>query len=149
MAQKVIWILLADAGHARIIERLAPLGNTLVEIESLTHSHESNQENGPDRPGRNYESANIARHAYQPRTDWREQQKEAFAIELAERLHKANNGKKFDELYILAPSKMLGLLRHHIDLLDPQMTSKISRELPKDAVKLTLNELRDGILAHL
>jgi protein required for attachment to host cells len=144
MRKKIIWILLADAGYARIVERAGPLGE-LVEIQNLTHSHESTHEHGPDQPGRGFESSGKGRHAYEPPTDWHEQQKDNFAKELVTLLHHAHEAQKFDELYILAPPKILGFIRHHMSHTNNQMASKISKEMPKDAVSFTLAELKECI----
>jgi protein required for attachment to host cells len=141
MPKKVIWILLADAGKARIFERAAPKGD-LIEIQGLSHSHELTREHGPDKPGRGFESSGGRRHAYEPKTDWHEHQKEHFAKELAALLHKSHEDKKFDELYLLAPSKMLGFIRHHVAQLDHQVVSKISKEFPKDAINFTSRDLQ-------
>jgi len=114
MKQTVLWVLLADGGNARILERIGPLG-ALDEIHNLTHSHESTIEHGSDRPGRAFESSGTTRHAYEPRTDWHEQQKDNFAKDIVSLLNEAHLTNKFDELYVLAPAKMLGLIRQHIN----------------------------------
>lgn len=147
MLNKIVWILLADAGNARIIERIGTFGG-MIEIHSLTHTHEATHEHGPDKAGRGFESANSTRHAYQPRTDWHEQQKDHFAKEIVNFLNEAHLTKKFDELYVLAPAKMLGLIRHHITNTNHHMGPKVSKEMTKDAVKFTLDEIEDCLDAQ-
>ena len=142
MQKTVLWILLADGGNARIIERAGTLGG-LSEIHTLTHSHESNRDHGTDRPGRSFESSGTTRHAYEPQTDWHEQQKDNFAKELVQLLNEAHLNKKFDELYVLAPAKMLGLIRQHITHTKHDMISKVSKELSKDAVSFSLQEIEE------
>ncbi|MBX9804705.1 MAG: host attachment protein [Alphaproteobacteria bacterium] len=144
MQQKITWILVADAGNARIIERIGTLGG-LIEIQNLSHSHESTHEHGPDRPGRGFESSGTTRHAYEPRSDWHEQQKDEFAKEIVTLLNEAHLNKKFDELYVLAPAKMLGLLRHHITNTNHHIGPKVAKELTKDATSCTLDELEQYI----
>ena len=141
MQQKIIWILLADAGNARIIERTGQAGK-FEELQTLTHDHESTQEHGPDRPGRGYESSGPTRHAYGPRSDWHENQKDGFAKELVSLLDQAHANQKFDELYILAPAKMLGYIRDHITRSSNHMATKVTKEISKDAVHFTLDELK-------
>lgn len=106
------WILLADGGNARVMERVAPFGK-LKEIFQLTHPHKSTHEMGDDKPGRAFESASPTRHAYEPHTDPHELQKDNFAKELATLLKDAYQTQKFDELSIVSPPHMLGLLRSH------------------------------------
>lgn len=144
MQNTVLWILLADGGNARIIERNGLFG-TLDEIHRLTHSHESNTEHGADRPGRGFESSGNTRHAYEPRTDWHEQQKDAFAKDLVKLLNEAHLNQKFDELYVLAPPKMLGLIRQHIANTNHHIGDKISKESSKDAIRFTLKEIENCI----
>lgn len=144
MQQSVLWILLADGGSARIIERVGPFG-PLDEIQSLTHAHESTSKHGTDRPGRGFESSGAKRHAYEPHTDWHEKQKDEFAKEIVNILNTAHLSKKFDELYVIAPPKMLGLLRQHIDQTNHHIGSKISKSISKDAISFTLRELENYI----
>lgn len=144
MQKTKLWILLADAGNARIIEREGPFGN-LVEIHNLTHPHEPTRDHKSDRAGRSFESSGTTRHAYEPRTDWHEQQKDNFAKELVKLLNEAHLDQKFDELYLVAPAKMLGLIRQHIHHTNNDMGEKVSKELSKDAISFTLNEIKTYI----
>lgn len=144
MQKTVLWILLADGGNARIIERDGPFGN-LTEIHNLTHSHAANRERGTDRAGRGFESSGTTRHAYEPRTDWHEQQKEEFAKDIVKLLNEAHTQQKFHELYILAPAKMLGLIRQHMNHSNHEINEKVSKELSKDAISFTLAEIKKYI----
>jgi protein required for attachment to host cells len=142
MDKKKNWILLADSGNARIIERVAPFGK-LKEVLNLTHTHELTHEHGDDRPGRSFESASPTRHAYEPRSDWHELQKEDFARELATILKNAYETKEFEELSIFSAPHMLGLLRHHLN--KSALDSKIIKEYPKDVLSLPIEALQDYI----
>jgi protein required for attachment to host cells len=142
MKKKRSWILLADGGNARIVERVAPFGK-LKQVLNLTHTHQSTHEHGNDRPGRSFESASPTRHAYEPHTDWHEHQKEEFARELATLIKDAYHTKKFDELSIFSAPHMLGLLRHHLSKND--LASRIIKEYPKDILALPLGALQDYI----
>lgn len=142
MVKKTNWILLADGGNARVIERTAPFGK-LKEVLNLTHSHESTHEQGHDRPGRSFESASPARHAYAPHSDKHELQKEDFAKQLATLLKDAYQAKKFEELFIFSAPHMLGLLRHHLD--KSALSAKVIKEYPKDIHSLSLKTLQDYI----
>ena len=134
---KKTWVLVADGTRARIFSK---------EFKKLSHlmgkdfvsDNLKDSEIYTDKPGRAFESANPTRHAYQPRTDWHEYQKQIFAKELCTVLQKANENADFDELIIISPPKMLGDIRGY---LDKQILPKITAEIPKDISKLSEYEL--------
>jgi len=142
MVKKRNWILLADSGNARIIERVAPFGK-LKEVLNLTHTHESTCEHGDDRPGRNFESASPTRHAYEPHSDWHELQKDIFAKELATLLKDAYQTQKFEELSIVSPPQMLGLLRFHLN--NSPVHTRIIKEADKNILAMPLEQVQDYV----
>ncbi len=134
---KTTWVLVADGARARIfVKDLKKLNNAIGQDFVGENLRES--ELGTSKPGRGYESSNPARHAYQPRTDWHQYQKQLFAKELCDILEKANKNSEFDELIIVSPPKTLGDIRGY---LCKQTLSKIKAEIPKDITKFTENEL--------
>jgi protein required for attachment to host cells len=142
MVKKRNWILLADSGNARIMERVAPFGK-LKEVLNLTHTHESTHEHGDDRPGRNFESASPTRHAYEPHSDWHELQKDNFAKELATLLKDAYQTQKFEELSIISPPQMLGLLRFHLN--NSPVHTCIIKEADKNILAMPLEQVQDYV----
>lgn len=135
--KKKTWVLVADGARARIfIKNHKHLNNAMGQ--DYVGENLKDSEMGTDKPGRGYESANATRHAYQPRTDWHQYQKQLFAKELCDILDKANTNAEFDELIIISPPKTLGDIRGH---LDKQTLLKITAEIPKDVTKLTEHEL--------
>ncbi len=144
MQQKIVWILVADTENARIVEKIGTRGG-LLEIHNLTHSHGATHEHGSVQPGRGLESSRTTRHASGPQTDGHEQQKDYFAKEIVTLLNEAHLNKKFDELYMLAPLKMLGLIRHHIINTNHHIGPKVSKEFTKDVVSFNLDELEKCI----
>lgn len=149
MHKKKNWVLLADGGHARIMERTAPFGK-LKEIHTLNHPHPSTHEQGADRPGRAFESFSPTRHAYEPHTDPHERQKDEFARELAFLLQEGYKTQQFEELHIFSAPHMLGLLRRHLHqgALDANFVkdyAHIVTEHAKDIVSLPLKEVQDYI----
>lgn len=142
MPKKKNWILLADGGNARVIERVAPFGK-LKEIFHLTHTHKSTHELGTDRPGRTFESANPTRHAIEPHTDPHEIQKDTFARELAALLKDAYQTQRFEELSIVSPPHMLGLLRSHLN--NSPVHSRIIKEADKNMISMPLDQVQDYV----
>lgn len=135
--QKKTWVLVADGTRARIFsKRFKSLNNVMGQDFVADNLRDS--EIYMDRPGRGFESSNPTRHAYQPRTDWHEYQKQIFAKEICSILEKANETQDFDELIIISPPKMLGDIRSY---LGKQILLKITAEIPKDISKLSEYEL--------
>lgn len=135
--QKKTWVLIADGSRARIFVKSH---NKLNHIMGQDFVGENLRESdlGTSKPGRGYESSNPTRHAYQPRTDWHQYQKEQFAKELCTILDKATENSDFDELIIISPPKTLGDIRAY---LSKQTLSKVTAEVPKDITKLNELEL--------
>ena len=134
-----IWILIADAAHARVLETKGH-GKPLIRVPDfemhaeLPRSHDL----GSERPTRTHESMGTTRHAVEPRTDPHRELKRAFAVHVAERLEAAVAAKSFDRLVIAAPPAMLGDLRH---ALHTQVRDKVAAEVPKDLVKIADQDL--------
>lgn len=133
------WALIADAQHARILQRLneaAPwseLAGEAVEIDNPP-SHEQ----GSERPGRVGESASTTRHAIEPRTDPHRAAKEAFAQRLAEHLEEAASAGRYASLLLVAPPAFLGDLR---DALGAETRKRLKASLNKDLTKMALHDL--------
>ena len=142
MAKKKNWILLADGGNARIIERVAPFGK-LKEIFHLTHNHKPTHELGKDRPGRNFERASVTRHAYEPHADAHELQKDIFAKELISLLENAYQTQRFEELSLVCPPHMLGLIRSHLN--HSAVHSSIVKESDKNLVSMPLEKIQEHV----
>ncbi len=139
MQRKKIWMVLMDDSKGRFITR-DPDSGSLYQFHCMTHDHPSDTEHGDDRPGRDFESMGGARHAYEPKTDWHTAQKEVFVKEVLEYLTKANSNHEFDEVYVFAPPKMIGFLRKD---MPSHLASKITKEIHKDIVRYTLEELEN------
>jgi protein required for attachment to host cells len=135
--QKKTWVLVADGARARIfVKKYKKVDHVMGQDFVGENLRES--ELGTEKPGRGYESSNPTRHAYQPRTDWHQFQKQLFAKELCDIIEKADENSEFDELIIISPPKTLGDIRGH---LGKQTLSKITAEIPKDITKLSEHEL--------
>lgn len=135
--QKITWILVADGTRARIFEKgFKTLNNVLGH--DLVSDNLRDKDIYMDKPGRSFESATPMRHAYQPRTDWHEHNKELFAKKICSVLDKACETCDFDDLIIISPPKMLGGIRTY---LDKQILSKVKAEIGKDISKLSEHEL--------
>lgn len=137
------WALIADAQHARVLERTAPAGPWHeLESEAEERFAPPSRAQGSDRPGRVVESVGGARHAVEPRHDPHREAKRAFAEELAGRLEAALRAGRCQRLILVAPPAFLGDLRA---ALSPAAKRALLGTLDKDLTRHPLAE----ILPHL
>ena len=145
----ITWILVADGRQAQVytrrkIEKLMPLANNSRRNrfeEIIAHAPapvfgmhwEAESEDIYDiergQVGRVQESANSARHMAEPRLDVHEEIKHHFARTVAEKINKAQEKESFDRLVLVAPAKMMGVIKKH---LKGKTLKKVVAELPKD-----------------
>lgn len=128
------WILVADAGRARVLQSLGP-GKPLTTVDGLASVSglpSTTHEIVTDRQTRVHESSNSARHAITPKTDPREQMKEDYLKMLADEMHQRLATGAFDRLVVVAPPHALGVLRA---ALSDQVKAVVSGELAKDLTK--------------
>lgn len=137
------WIVVADATRARIFGTEAFKG-ALTELEDRVHyaSRLHGHELETDALPRVHDSHGPGRHAMEPSTNIKEQQVEAFALELARYLTEAHNADRFQKLYLIAAPHFLGLLRGH---LDKGVAAVVAHELAKDLTQHSADDIR----AHL
>ena len=145
--RKRTWIVVADAGRARVFRPGRPdEGFVPVEGGSFDNPnvHDATRDLGTDRPGRSVESVGAARHAQEPRVDLHRQAKSNFAKLIAEYVDRGAQDKKFDDLVLVAPPQMLGDLRA---ALGKQSADRIVSTIDKDLTKLPLPEMAESIRA--
>lgn len=138
-------IIVADGSEARFFDRKNKLGD-LLQINHFSHTRESSHEHGPDKPGRGFESANPAKHAYEPRTDWHEQQKEIFLKDLINITNHSFEQNEFGELIVVCPPHLLSFFRKGLkDHLSNEKVTEINKDwthFPLEEIQEKLNELR-------
>lgn len=145
----VTWILVADARQAQIyrrqhLEKLIPLerrskrsqfeevvANEPVPVIGMKWEAESASQYdiGRNKTGMVFESASSFRSMSAPHMDIHEEIREHFARTLGKALNRAKEDKSFDRLVLIAPAKMLGELKKH---MDAKVLKNIVAEMPKD-----------------
>jgi protein required for attachment to host cells len=145
----ITWILVADGREAQIyrrqhLEKLIPLereskhsqfeeviANGPVPVPGMKWKAESVDQYDiqPDQLGRVQENASCARHMSEPRMDVYEEVKAHFANLIAEKLTRAREEKSFDRLVLIAPAKMLGEIKKH---LNAKVLKCVAAEMSKD-----------------
>lgn len=138
------WILIADAGRARVLENLGPgKGATPVDgLASVSSLPSSTNEIVADRQGRSFESSSATRHPMEPRTDPRQQLKRNYLELLADQLDDRLRAGAFDRLVVVAPPPALGVLR---SAFTAHVKAVVSAEVAKDLTKTPDHELPDHL----
>lgn len=143
-----IWYLIADGAHARIVRRDAENGGYhQVSRSELRLARLKTSQIMSDRAGRVGESASSARHAAEAKHDPHRQAKLAFAHKTAADINEASRASEFDELVLVAPARVLGEIRSH---LDTQTSKRVVGELAKDLTPVPDGDLGKHLdtLAH-
>lgn len=133
MKHKRTWVLIADAGHARILESDGP-GQGLKQVEGLHFETElpRTHELVNDRQPRSVESVGSARHAISSGVDPHRKEKRRFVESIAHVLEDQLQCKAYDRLVIVAPPQALGDFR---DTLSESVRTRIVNEIAKDLTK--------------
>jgi|688.fasta_scaffold03110_13 protein required for attachment to host cells len=138
--KKDTWILVANSSCAKIYKVEKNLN--LVELEVLEHP-ESRQKDADlvsSKPGRQFDSLGMGRHAYQQQTSPKLQEFETFARQLAELLDNAREKGLFGKLYLAANPSFLGILRPLLSISTEQL---IAGEVDKDMTQLKAQQIRE------
>lgn len=132
------WLLLCDGAKALVLRNEGNIEQlNLVPIDIELEHHAPTRELGTDRPGRVYQSEGGSRSAMQE-TDWHNQAEEGFVSHVAERFKAIVTGQNVDGIVLVAPPRVLGMLRKH---LDPSMRTTVIAEVAKDLLKFSVSEI--------
>ncbi|WP_072392333.1 host attachment protein [Hyphomicrobium sp. CS1GBMeth3] len=139
MKSKKTWVLVADAGHARVLEQSSQKsGLAVVEGLDIEHPIAKSSDMVRDALPRTFDSVGPGRHAIAPKSDPHRAEKKNFAKELALTLDAGLAKKAYDDLIIVAPPQMIGDLR---PLLSDAVRSRLTRELRLDLADAPLTEI--------
>lgn len=137
------WVLVADAGRARIFAvdpATAALDRT--PLHDLTTETAPSRDIASDRPGRTFQSAGVGRSAKEPPTDPHRYRKQRFASDLAELLASERGRGAFDRLVVVAPPQLLGDLRADYT---PELRAVVISEVAKDLAMFAPHELDERL----
>jgi protein required for attachment to host cells len=143
MKPKRTWVLIADGGHAKVLEVDAGRQSleALVDMEMSAELPPS-RELVSDRPVRSYESVGRARHAKGDNVDPHRELKRAFAKSVGKALQARLAEGRFERLVVVAPPPALGDLR---EALPKKVQARVVAEIAQDLVKTP----KARIWAHL
>jgi len=137
-----LWVIVADGEKALFLRNQGD--NKFPNLEVV---HEMEQENpatreqGTDKPGR---YGNEGPRSAIEETDWHRLNKERFAVEIADRLYKLAHRGEFDEVVLIAPSRVLGEMRQK---LHKEVGDKVQAEIPKTLTNHTISEIENVLQA--
>ena len=133
------WILIADAGRARVLENLGP-GKGAHEVAAMASHADLPRTHDlvTDRQSRVHESGNATRHAIEPKTDPHEQLKQRHLEAIAAHVDASLAAEAFDRLVVVAPPHALGILRA---AFTDRVRKVVTGELAKDLTKTPDHEL--------
>ena len=158
MPRRTIWILVCDAGRARLFVddgrgrayRLVqafdhPEGR--AHVRDLTSDAEGRKPNGGSRGSGAHERSEgfYGRPGASPDTDPRDVEAQKFARLLAAALEKGLANRAYDGLVLAAPPRFLGLLR---SALDEQVRRHVDGTVGKDLTGLDPHELGEKLRAE-
>lgn len=126
------WIMIADAGSAKLYENSGP-GSGLVEISG--GNFKAPEKSGfDDQQGRTFNSVGTMRHKHEPHFS----EDQSFAKTLAGELEVLECEGRFDRIILCAAPETLGALRAQ---LPKSVSTKIHAEVPKNLTKIPQIEL--------
>ena len=158
----IIWVLVADAKQAQCYiyqhtHQNIPLsgsnhhqltnekdGHSMVEVQGghMKAGHHDDHLLGHDPSARAIKTNAPLHNHNEPNGDYKKDNKVHFSIEVAQKINQASLEKLFQQLIVIAPSRMLGELREH---LHRDTKKQIIVELAKELTHIKGQEL----IAHV
>lgn len=137
-------VMVGDGAKALFLRNKgdAELPNLVVE-RLFEQENPPTHDQGTDRPGRSFASAGTHRAAMEE-TDWHQLAEDRFAEEIAARLYKHAHAGRFDRLVVIAPPKVLGVLRK---AFHKEVTDRITAEIPKELTSHPVYEIEKMLAA--
>jgi protein required for attachment to host cells len=132
------WVVVCNGAKALVLEntgsRMKP---GLITKAVFEQTNPKDSELGTDKPGRTINSVGARRSAVE-QVDRHEQAEQRFLAELAARLNKAVLAGKTPSLIMVAPPRVIGILRQEFT---SHVREAIRAEVEKDFVKLPVPEI--------
>ena len=141
---KMNWILVANQAEAQIYSSDQIPGNLLlVDVlankEGTTHPGDLVS----DAPGRSFDSTGSGRHAMEPNTGVKEEQRRRFVKEMTNRLQAAYLKGDFTQLVLLAAPAVLGVIRKS---LPAELKKIVIKEIPKDVIGQDVGKIQSQLV---
>jgi protein required for attachment to host cells len=147
MVMQTTWIVAADSTRARVFE-VQGVDQEFHEIEDFLNEagREQERELTSDARGRfSGKSGGGRAHTGEPEVSAEQHETEMFAKRVCENLDKARTAHRYDNLFLIAYPKFLGLLREN---LSKEAQKLIRNEIPKDISTMDERGIEDFYLKH-
>ena len=132
------WIVVCDGAKALVLENVGDAVFPNLKTKEVYEQQDAKtQEQGPDAPGRAFQSFGSRRSAME-QTDWHDQSEQTFLQDLAGRLDAALGAGETKAVTIVAPPRALGMLRQ---AYSPRLRQALRSEIDKDLVKKPVYEI--------
>ncbi len=144
--KKGTWVLVADGEKALLMRNAGDARQ--IRLQVIREKHQDNpptREQGTDRPGRSSGGGPTPVSAVE-NTDWHQFEKDRFADDLADLLHRRARTGAFEQLVIAADPGTLGNLR---DVLHEDVGRKVVLEIPKTLTNHPVGEIEKIVEASL
>jgi len=141
------WIIVADAGHARIFSAEEPNG-ALTEIQTLTCPEARLHEGDivSDSPGREHNASGSGSHDVGHTSGAKQEVAIRFAEQVCEVIESGRIANRFKRLYVIAAPAFLGMLRKHYSSAASQL---IAGEIDKNLTTHDALEIRGQLPKRL
>jgi len=144
---KSIMIIVANSSRARIFSTDSP-SSPLQEIETISHPegrmHE--QDMLSDSPGKMSGAGKGSSHAFQDKTEPKQQEVIDFAKRISVYLESARTSEKIISLIIVAAPAFLGELRKH---MSAELNEMVAFELDKNLTQHSIDDIRNHLPKYL
>jgi len=141
-SQPVVWVLVADGEHARVVVPAAREGQFATRIAFDSASAHLPRDAGAGQVDRRFEAAEAGHHAEKPARDPKVLGEQGFAASVAHHLAAHALRHDFDQLVLVAPGRTL----HHLrEALGAQATAKVVGSMSKDYAGLSDHEVSPNL----
>jgi protein required for attachment to host cells len=131
-------VLVGDGRKALFLRNKGAATHVELSVEQvLQHADEPTREQGTDRPGRYRGGDGVSKSAFEE-VDWHQLAEDRFAAEIGSVLNRMAHDNRFHHLILVAPAKVLGTVRAH---LDKDTTGRVVAEVPKDLTSQPVAEI--------
>jgi protein required for attachment to host cells len=131
-------ILVGDGRKALFLRNHgAPTHVELAVEQVFKQDDPPTRDQGTDRPGRYRGGDGTSKSAFE-QTDWHQLAEDRFAIEIGSTLNRLAHENRFYHLVLVAPPKVLGIVRTH---LDKDTASRVVGEVHKDLTSQPIAEI--------
>jgi protein required for attachment to host cells len=137
------WILVVERAKALIYESHGP-GLPLKCVSELDNPRGRLRERevNSDRPGRAFDRVGGGRHAHSSEEDVADHDARTFVAQLIEQLEQGRSRHAFVRLVLVAPPKLLGMLRA---AMPEALGAMVAATLPKDIAHRGADDIRERL----